>query len=236
MLYMFQESGGSWHSLTDRGDLVQQWVATVSATLYTEEVARSVVGALLLIASERELLSLYITLDTWLWLKKQPSLPRSCPRCFYGTRLNIVKTVQGPEDIEVLKSYLVIVWSEWDAIMDEGFNEMCVSVLKDFGGIGMGHNRADLIQRLDHVLGQLGLGIDYFTQLNPDADRYCFKKMKEQYGKLRDILLEANIKAISRTSHPIIVFLWVPTQANMCRISGNIHVGTPSPMSIGLRP
>ena len=126
MLYMFQESGGSWHSLTDRGDLVQQWVATVSATLYTEEVARSVVGALLLIASERELLP-YITLDTWLWLKKQPSLPRSCPCCFYGTRLNIVKTVQGLEDIEFLKSYLVIVWSEWNATMDEGFGEMCLS-------------------------------------------------------------------------------------------------------------
>ena len=235
MLYMFQESGGSWHSLTDRGDLVQQLVATVSATLYTEEVARSVVGALLLIASERELLP-YITLDAWLWLKKQPSLPRSCPCCFYGTRLNIVKTVQGLEDIEVLKSYLVIVWSEWNATMDEGFGEMCVSVPKDFGGIGMGHHRADLIQRLDHVLGQLDLGIDYLTQFNPDADGYCCKKMKEQYGKSRDILLEATIKAISRTSHPIIVFLWVPTHANMRRISGNIHVGTLSPMSIGLRP
>ena len=43
--------------------------------------------------------------------------------------------VRGLKDIKVLKSYLFLVWSEWDT--PYGFDEMCTSILEDFGGICM---------------------------------------------------------------------------------------------------
>ena len=70
-------------------------------------------------------------------------------------------------DIEVLKSYLFAVWSEWDWLSNYCFDEMCILIRDDFGGIEMGHHRTDLIQRLDDVLGQLdriaARQSDYFT-------------------------------------------------------------------------
>ena len=54
----------TWHQLTDRGDLVQWWAATVSAVPHTEEVAGSVVDTLLQIAYWHELLP-YIPVDLW---------------------------------------------------------------------------------------------------------------------------------------------------------------------------
>jgi len=128
----------------------------VSATPHTEEVARSVVDALLQIAYQKELLP-YIPLDIWSWLKTRPSLPPGCVGCFFGSFPGVIKAVQGLKDVELLESYLVLVWSEWGAVSNEGFDEMCVSLPKDFGEIGMGHHRANLIERLDHILGQLDL-------------------------------------------------------------------------------
>jgi len=216
-----------WNGVPERGDLVQRWVATVSAVAYTEEVAQSVVDALLRISS-REELSQHITFDAWSWLKKRPSLPPLCMGRRYGTYLEIVKAVQGLGDIEVLKSYLVIVWSEYDALQDGGFDEMCISIPKDFGGIGMGHHRADLIQRLDYVLGQLDLGIEHLNI--PRSEEYRFTRMKDQYGKLRDILLEVNVEAIARASYPMIIFLSVLTQADTCRIPRDVYVCPSTPV------
>jgi len=188
-----------WISLAERGDLVQQWVAAVSVTPYPEEVAQSVVDVLLEVSSRPEFWP-YITSDVWPWLKRQPSLPPACAGRRFGTYSNNVKVVRGLKDPEVFKSYLVLVWSEWDPLWDSGFDEMCVSIPQDFGGSGMGHHHADLIQRLDYVLGQLGRGIDYLRQHRTGVNEYSFGKMKDQYGKLRGILLEVNIKAIARTS------------------------------------
>lgn len=224
-----------WRLLVERGDLVQRWGAVVSTTPPTEELSRGVVDALLLIASQREL-SPHITLGAWSWLKKRSSLPPECMGRFVGARLDIVKTVQGLKDIEVLKSYLILVWSEWGAIPDESFDEMCGSIPRDFGGIGMGCHREDLVQRLDQTLGQLDRGIEHLQQHDSWIAESDLRKMEGQYGKLRDILQEVNVGAIARTSYPIIMFLWVTTQANTYRISRSIYVRTPSPMSIGSHP
>lgn len=224
-----------WNLLAERGDLVQQWVAAVSATPYTEEVAQSIVDALLRISFRTELWP-HITLNVWSWLKKRPCLPPDCTGRQFGTYANNVQAVRQFEDPELFKSYLALVWSEWYSLWDSGFDEMCASIPEDFGGIGMGHHRADLIQRLDYVLGRLDLGIDYLKQHNPGVDGFRFKKMKEQYRNLKDILLEMNIEAITRASYPVIPLLCILILAGSHRIPHDIYVQPSSPIPVVSHP
>ena len=184
-----------WYTLTDGEGLVQRWAAAASAVTYTEEVGQSVVDVLLQIASVDKLVQ-YIPVNLWSWLAKRPSLPPICQgRCF-GTRGSIVKVVRALKDTEVLKSYLLLVWSECDYLYDDGFDEMCTSIREDFGRNGMGHHRADLIQRLDHVLEQIDRGPEHPAQRDLHMSGY-----KHQYQKLRETLLELNTEAIGCTPH-----------------------------------
>ena len=102
-----------WDWLTCRGGLVQLWATAVSAVPDTEEVASSVVDTLLQIASQRDLLP-HIPADTWLWLTKRPHLPPICLGRNAGTYAHVVKAVRALKDVEVLKSYFLLVWSEWN--------------------------------------------------------------------------------------------------------------------------
>lgn len=76
-----------------------------------------------------------------------------------------------------------------------GFDEMQISIQEDFGGIDMGHHRADLIRRLDHVLERLGRGLRYFRQHNPGFDKGHLWRMKDTYRKLRETLLRVDAEA-----------------------------------------
>ena len=223
-----------WDRMTDRGDLVQQWAAATSMVPYTEEVAQSVVDTLLQIASQRELLP-HIPINTWLWLTKQPSLPPVCLGRYYGTEQHVVEAVRRLKDTEVLKSYLLLTWSEWNTVwLGGGLNEMCASIREDFGGVGMGHHRAGLIKRLEHILGQLDQGLEYLNQHNLDIDVHYLLTMERQYRELKEVLLEANIKVITRESNPSIVLLCIPTQMEIHRVSHNVYVHSSSPVSIVL--
>ena len=102
-----------WSRLTDAEDLIQRWAVAASAVPCTEEVAQCVVNTLLQIASRRELLS-HISVDIWSWLTKRPSLPPVCRGRDVGTRAHVVRAVRALKDIEVLKSYFLLVWSEWN--------------------------------------------------------------------------------------------------------------------------
>ena len=132
-----------WH--TRREALVQRWAASTSVVSPTEEVAQSVVDMLLQIASDKKL-SRHVTVDIWWWLATRPSLlPTSMGRCF-GTNLDVVKAVRKLKDTEILTSYLLLLWSEWNPLWDDSsVDEMCASIREDLGGIGVGHHRADLI-------------------------------------------------------------------------------------------
>ena len=77
----------------------------------------------------------------------------------------------------------------------------------DFGGIGMGHHRADLIQQLDHILGQLDLGLWNPGQHDPELGEVDLEMRTNQYRELRELLLEVNIKAISRKPRSSIIRL-----------------------------
>ena len=204
-----------WYYLT--GDSVQQWAAAASKVPYTEEVGQNVVDTLLQIASESKLLP-HISVDIWLWLTKRPSLPPLCQGRYGGTHPDIVKAVRALKDLEILKSYLLLVWSEWDGrpsigVWERGYRDICASTREDFGGVRNGHHRADLIQRLDCVLGQLDLGLEHLKQHNPHTDEYDMQKMRRQYGELKEILLEADMKAIGRAPHLPIMPLHMLTPA-----------------------
>ena len=197
----------SWSRLADRGDLIQRWAATASAAPHTEEVARGVVDTLLQIASEDELAP-YIPANLWSWLVKWPSLPPICLGRSVGTRVCVIKAIQALGDVEVLKSYLLLVWSEWDALQNNSsFDEMCVSIREDFSGIEMSHHRAELIQRLDHVLGELDRGLEHLSQHNPQLGIFGLWKMKGRYGKLKDELA----KLERCTSSPKLALLCILT-------------------------
>ena len=148
------------------GDFVRCLTAAASTVLDSEEIAQALVDTLLQIASNTREASCIPT-DLWSWLTKRPSLLPISQGRNYATARHDIEVVRALVDIEVLKSYLFVVWSEWDWLSNSCFDEMCIVIREDFGGIEMRHYRADLIQRLDDVLGQLdriaARQSDYFT-------------------------------------------------------------------------
>ena len=172
------------------GGLVRYWIAAASAVPYSEEIAQAIVDTLLQIASRGELQ--HVPVDLWSWLTKRPSLPPICEGRSLGTCGPVVEAVLMLKDIEILKSYLFVVWSEWDTLDPGGFGEIRTLIREVFGGIKMRHHRTDLIQRLDHVLVQLDRGSEYIQPYKPWFDEGKLQLGKNQYRKLRETLLEMN--------------------------------------------
>jgi hypothetical protein len=106
-----------------REDWIQRWAWAVSGAPDTERVAQSVVDTLLQIASEEELLP-HIPVSIWSWLTKRPHLPAICLGRNVGTCAHVVKAVRGLRDVEILKSYFLLVWSEWNHFSPDGFNTL----------------------------------------------------------------------------------------------------------------
>ena len=219
-----------WELLPDREDLVQKWAEATFEVPSSEEVSQSVVDTLLQIVSMSNLLP-HITIGVWSRLTEQPYLPPVCMGRSFGTQPHVLEAVRRLEDIEILKSYLILTWSEWDTF--DSSHEIC-ALAEDFGGVGVGHHRADLIQQLDHVLGQLDAGLEYLVQHNPHYREDFFQSMKYQYQRLRETLLETDIIATTSVSNPSVVLLCLLTQVEIHRVSHNVYVCSSSPMSIVL--
>ena len=180
-------------SLADRESLVTQWAAAASAALYTEEVGQSVVDVLLQVSPWPFLLS-RIPVDIWGWLKKRPSLPPKCHGRTLGSEDCVVRHVRALGDIEILKSYLLLVWSEWDSPW--GSSYMCAVIREDFGGVEMRGHREDLLKHLDHVLGQLDRGLGYLRRQNRNLSSQLFQEAKEGYRMIKGELLEVDREAM----------------------------------------
>jgi hypothetical protein len=170
---------------------VARWAAAVLAVPYTEELGQSVVDATLQIAWYGTVRP-QIPADIWVLLRKRPSLPPVCSGRTLGTFGTVVRHIRGLEDLEILKSYLLLVWSEWDPLQPCGAEEMKNSIREDFGGIGAWGHREDLVRRLDHVLGRLDRGLEWLQTYRWALDVEEFQQSKEQYGELRDALLEVD--------------------------------------------
>ena len=190
---------------------VSKWALAASVVPYTEEVGRRVVDVLLHTASVDSLRP-SIPVGTWAWLKKRPSLPSRCSARSKGSSGDIVRQVRALGDVETLTSYMLLIWSEWDCVDSSeqgsaggrsGLAEMRISIQEDFSGVRMGRYREDLIIRLDHVLEQLGRGLEYLEKHKPGVDEDYIQMAKEQYEGLRKVLLEVDGEAantLARTS------------------------------------
>ena len=174
---------------------IARWAAAVSAIPYTEEVGQCVVDALLQIV-HIDSLRPDVPVEVWEWLKKLPSflpLSRGRPE---GSEGAVVRHVRGLGDIEILKSYFLLIWSELGSLDDSCFTEMQVSIREDFNGIGVGRHRRDLMERLDQQLEDIeefSSFIDGVGAAHREAD---------QYRKLKEVLLEVDNEA-TRTLNQI---------------------------------
>ena len=220
-------------------DLISEWLAAVSVTPRTEEVARSVVIALLQIAANGDLW-LSIPADVWLWFNERPTLPPpGSGDSWWKSDPGIVRTIRGLNDTEILASYLIMVWSKWEHIFNVDYPEMRTSVHDGFRGIGMGCHRIELIQRLDYVLGEL----DQRSERS-DAEKYLWRYevedhempeiKREKYEELKKILQEADQEATEMLNRmprrPI--FLDLLTLMDLRRIPLHLRVCSASPVSI----
>jgi len=178
-----------WHSELKKTRKVSRWAAAVSSIPYTEETAPSVVDALLQIACT-DYLRPHVPIEIWEWLKRRPSLPPVCKGRSAGGNVDLVVYVRGLGDIELFKSYLLLIWSGCDYLRYDSFDVMKNSIMEDFGGIGREGDRQDLAEQLDHVLGELDLGLEYLKRYNPRLDEYRVQETKKQYTKLKEVLPE----------------------------------------------
>lgn len=185
----------TWTNKFCNQSTVDRWAAAVSTVTYTEEVGQSVVDVLLQIASDGSLRP-YIADDVWAILKKQVSLPPACRGRLLGTGLDVLLHIRGRRDIDTLKSYYLLIWSEWDSLSDSVIGEMETSIKQDFGGVGMWGHREDLMERLDHILAQLDRKSRSLDQDKLGIGEGGIKQAKERYTKLRDVLLRVNTEAL----------------------------------------
>ena len=153
------------------------------------------INALLQIASIDSLRS-HIPIDLWAWLKKLPPLPPVCRGRRTGKKEAVVLHVRQLGDIEILKSYFLLIWSEWNFLFISGLDEMQISIREDFAGIELRHHREDLVERLDHVLGQLDRGLGYIEQHQPDINPYQLHRAKMDYKMLKEVLLEVEQESL----------------------------------------
>ena len=177
------------------GNLVSQWVVATLEVLYTEEIGRSVVDVLLQVSPFGSLRS-HVPINVWSWLEKQPPLPPDCRGRSMGTEDSSVRHVRSLGDINILKSYFLLVWSEWDCPWSCGFSEMCTSIREDFRGISMCRHRGDLVKRLDYVMGQLDRESGHLRKGKPWLFREVFQDAKTRYKELKEILLEVDGEAM----------------------------------------
>jgi len=178
-----------WGRFINPRHLIQPWAAAAEAISYTADIGQSVVDTLLQIAANPSLQP-HIPADMWSWLNRPSSLPSVCLGRFRGSDGKVVQVVRELRDIETIKSYLLLIWSERDEPWPSGFYEMRASLREDFSGSGMGNHRQDLLRRLDDVLEQLDPEPEH---LHFDAD--TFQRMKKEYGQLREVLLDVDRKA-----------------------------------------
>jgi hypothetical protein len=169
---------------------ISEWAAAVSAVPYSEEVGVSVVDMLLRLA-RRDTIRKYIPIDVWAWLKNPSSLPPVCPGRDVGSGGGVVRHIRRLGDLDILKSYFLLVWSEWNLLEVSGFDEMIASIVEDLAGIEVQHHRTNLIERLDQVLGELDRGLEG-RQIQQGITVDDFLEGKKKYRRLREVLLEVD--------------------------------------------
>ena len=198
----------------DTKNAVARWAAAVSAVPYSGEVGKAVIMGLFSISSHDSLRS-HIPVDVWALLKKRP-LPREFLGEAYGIMRPTFRHIRGLRDIEILKSYLLLFWSQWTPLPGDDFTEMETSLREDFCGIEMLRNRDDLIEHLDHIQAQLNQRCGFSLDV--------VQERKEQYGYLKNVLLEVNEIAMDTLARMPSQFILSDWCANACCICSESRV------------
>ena len=199
---VFAAPYANWNWKSYPQSAVSRWAAAVLAIPYSEAVGQSVVDTLLQIASNDSLRP-HIPVEIWAWLKRRPSLPPVCQGRSCGKTGTIVDHIRGLGDIEILKSYFLLIWSEWDDIMFSGVDAMEISIREKFCGIEMWRHRNDLTERLDYVLEQLGRGVEHLKQHHPRISEDYISDMEWKYKQLKEVLAEVDKDAMKVLSHAL---------------------------------
>ena len=200
-----------WHlPALNTENAVVRWAAAASTVPYSEEVGRSVAETLLRILEHDSLLE-HIPINVWGLLKNRPSPSLVWRVRFNGCRVSVVGHVRGLGDIEILKSYLLLIFSEWNTFQFGPLLELKKSIMEDFCGIGMWCHRDDLVKHLDYVQRQLDHGLEHFKQQCPGICEGDIRGREVRYGWLKRWLLRAEggaMKTLIRTPPRLILFNW----------------------------
>ena len=180
-----------WAGALNSSIAVTRWALAASATPYTEEIGQSVVDALFQIAYI-DLLRPHIPLDIWGWIKRQPSLLPVCYGKPKRERPLILLLVRGLGDIEILKSYFLLVWTDQWTPTSSVIGDTEKSIREVFGTSRIERHREDLIERLDHVLGQLDQRLEDCRERNQLTLERDLQDAKRRYTGFRRVLLEAD--------------------------------------------
>jgi len=143
--------------------MMKLWMAAASALPYSDDVGQSVVDALLQMAENDQLLP-HIPVCAWDWLKKRPLLGPEC-RGLDLAGHGAIQTVRKRRDVELITSYLFVVWSEWRELRHWGYRAMPDLIREELSGIGAVGHRADLIQRLDYVQSKWRIYDEWYEEL-----------------------------------------------------------------------
>ena len=176
-----------WNSEGHKENMVIEWAAASLTAPHTEEIIGSVVDTLMQIASVDSLCP-NIPIDIWVWMKQQ-SLSHVHQRQHWKTTPDTIHHIRRLGDLEITKSYLLLVWSEWSYFSADVLNEMEISIREEFDGIEMYYHRGDLINWLDCVIDKLGL-------VNVDS----IQGAQQQYEQLKGMLLDMDWKAMKSIS------------------------------------
>jgi len=182
----------AWLGSDEMHDFIQLWISAAD-TLddAAEDVCQAVVDVLLQMAFFHSVRP-HITPKAWSWLNKRPVLPPRCRgRLLCSTGSNVLPAIRAHNDIELLTSYLVTMWSEWDCAGEWAFEGMCEVLLEEFcrDGDEVREYKMDLLARLNLVLGELGKGLEYLKVRHPDMQPDEFEVIRKRYRELKRILL-----------------------------------------------
>ena len=186
--------------------VVSSWIAAASAVPYSE-VDQNMTQALLMVSCNDDMRP-HIPVNVWAWLNKRQFLPPTSRGRSLASWDHVVRHIRKLGDIEILKSYFFLVWSEWQTHSNHRLTEMEMSIREDFGGILMQGHRGDLIRRLDFIHGELDRGLDHFRQYWW-VNRGDLQHRKEQYRRLKDALLVVDKIAMETSTRepPRLIFL-----------------------------
>ena len=192
----------AWFHNADKSTFVNLWMMAASYLEYTPETGQSVVEVLLRMACVYHWRP-HITKEAWRWLKRRPELPPVCrARSLCCNDLGAISKVESLKDIEILKGYLIVVWSEWDWLAPWVCSYMCAVIRKRFRGERKKGHREELRDRLLHIQKQLDLGLDHLRSQGSEMPGDYLQPTKEAYEALLETISEVELLQISRESSP----------------------------------